>query len=168
MRALTVAQLEELVNASVEPAEPWQTIAEVLDAHAGKPLTKRHLAMIEDRLPVEWEGSRVLKTSTAGMTHIEVWKGGKYEDRRSILIAYQLTNVPCPPRQKLEGLNTCYFEARQARNLRRLDLLKDPEALARMADVLARLTAARREFEELTAYGAPFAEVESELNPRKR
>ena len=163
MKALSIEELENLIYAAMEPAEPWQTIADVMDEHAGKPLPTRHAAMIADRLPVSFGEAHVFVGHVGNMTHIQVWPNGKYEEQQSLLIDWRTVNVQCPTRAVLEERNTQAFEARKRRNLERLDLLKDTDSLARLADTLARLVTAQRDFKELMAYGSPCSVIEYEV-----
>jgi hypothetical protein len=128
--------IKALIQNSLEPLEPADTILAVLKENEGKRLTKLVIDKLKDRT-----GDQTLRISCiASMTSIE-W--GPFVGRLgSLLMAYQITNVVIDTAFVLEH-NVAYYEARDKRNAQRRALLADdPRRWQEIADTINRFQSA--------------------------
>ena len=160
---VTAQQVSELLLERTELDMP-ETVLAVLHAHEGKKLTKSLLA----KLPMGEEQWAIRKI--ARMTYLESrpyaqshGNKGVNEGGMSLLMAYGDVNVAVDTIFVTKH-NPAYFDARKARNLRRMESRNDANALERMALVLNMARSAKRmmetaraEFEKLTeVHEGPF------------
>ena len=154
----TAATVRDFLLAHKESEEPEAVLA-VLNAHDGKPLTKRLLA----KLPGGEE--RWLIRQVANMTSLEDRDYLRSQGNAGFhfLMAYQLTNVRVDATW-VEEHNAAYFGARRKRNEWR-DAAQTSEghcramasALAGYAAAKAQLDAAKAALDDLTEHGSPFS-----------
>lgn len=145
--------------------ERWEseipdTVLDALKPLDGKPVTKRLLA----KLPggeTEWILERAY-----GMTHLKNRAYVKTQGNNgiSLLLDWKTDAFPLDVRE-VEKRNPAYFSARKERNHARMEVRHNRELLSKMATILNRIEQAQKEiadakaeFEELVAYGKPFAQ----------
>jgi hypothetical protein len=155
----TVKLVQDLVASKMESDLPDE-VMKTLRQYDGKQLTKRILP----KLPggeAEWTIRQI-----ANMTNLEnkAYRLGHGNDPQGVclLIAYRTKNITiiC---SDIEKLNPAYFDARKARNAKRLEVIGDHDRCGEMAAILndfekARvlLEAAGERLEHYTDFYGPF------------
>ncbi len=178
LKHMTPAILRRVVKDSHEEAEPWETIAAVMEENAGKPLNIRHAREIAKRLPNTWHNDdqdapqgrgRVWLLHDTGWHTAEITHqaaGAPWDDRRSCTV-WRENIFPngenlkvCPTREQLEKLNPAHYAAREKRNVRRSALLNgDGSELRHLAREMNKARKALEEVGALFVFGEP-CEVE--------
>jgi hypothetical protein len=165
-------EITNLIETGIEDMRVPDAIAAHADKRAGKPVTVKDAEQLEAQL-----GIPVRISKRYGMTQV-AWALGTGQnpwlDERTLLIAHGDTGIRWPHAVNLRLKNPAYFEARDARNAQRRELLAEqhkmdripvcnPSYVEQAADAIVMYQRARETLKKLIDFGAPLHVISSEI-----
>jgi hypothetical protein len=171
LQHVTANQLRRVVRDSFEDPEPWEAIATVMAADAGKPFTVRHVRLIAALIPGAYandddsapphQGRVWVQRDTGHGTSEFTYQaaGVPWEDRQSCTVwrdswSEQIPKL-CPTRDEIENLNPARYSARLDRNKQRTALVADLAQLRQLAREMNKARAALLNVSALFKFGEP-------------
>jgi len=171
LQHVTANQLRRVVRDSFEDSQPWEAIADVMSADAGKPFTVRHARLIAEAIPGCYHNDDESAPPKSGRVWIQRDTGHGTSE-----ITYQAAGVPwdkrenctvwrdswsevipklCPTREQIEDLNPAHYGARVDRNRRRTALVGDLDQLRQLAREMNKASKALYAVSALFNFGEP-------------
>jgi|TARA_Y100000034_G_C6903283_1_gene418425 hypothetical protein len=152
---MDVMDIASLIRGNIEPNVIQTQIIETLERHNQKPLTKRHIDELKEKVD-----DSIYLSKRAGMTNIE-WGGYNTSGGNqggSLLISHQTKNVKVDTVDIVER-NPAYFSALRERNQKRRETLANESktlAIARLEGSVRAFVTARQQIKEALEFGGPF------------
>lgn len=152
--------IKEIIEASIEPYEPQNTILKVLKEHEGKQLNKRLIAKLNEACG----RTDISIYQIAGMTSIQ-WTVNHPErsTNQRLFVAYRVTNVTIDTAFISEH-NTGLFDAAVKRNESRQKSLANETAITELEATIKALTKAAAKLKEFFKYDGIFYESSYSIN----